>query len=456
MCNVGQVGQAQHVGGVRQQQEGAGIQAGEHVEGAHPPGDGVRVEEAPMSNIRTSRLQGGPSHKDVIRSFFNAVRGDEDLPLQTEASWSDLQAAMRAFSKAQTGIEFLNDKEKNYLLVANILNNKEMMQSAASFFAAVARHYAGGEEVDPAIARVNKPEVRHGWPNVDTTGTLNQDERGWTGMAKDQAKHVVGMESRSLSEGLVEFQEKMEALAQKEGDLTLEEASFIVRGMAVLRDVMKAVKRTEVMDFVNANELPNMIVRNVEARGDLYRGRVYGADLVRQRDPSFSVPEGEGGGLKERVKEEYDTRFNPPVDEWGYDQGPSGATLDFLNFCEMFLVNHGGQALEGEGGAKEQSMVLMQVMYAYWHFCAPDGLAHGQEESLSTMLDAFGGEELTAPIVTPIRSFEDLREMRHTQHMELNYVEPVLERDEGQGDDANKERGRRTEHVQNGYQGRTE
>jgi hypothetical protein len=407
------------------------VEAGQSPRTQAAPSGGKEVEKAPLSNIRDRMLAGGPSHKAVIKSFFDEVRKNAESLPSADANWADTQNAMRQFSKEQTGLDALSDKEKNYLLVANIMNNKEMIQSAASFFSEVAEVYND----NPNVKADSNPDVKHGWPDKDLSSNKNQSERGWTGMAVGVAKSKVGLDSRSLLDGLKEFAPQMKELSTKEGELSLEETTFVVRGMAVLRDVMKAFKKTDTKEFVNENKLSNIVEKGVEGRAFTARMRVT-AHASLQRDPSFRVdPDATLAQVAQAAKDVVQDRYHAEVDKWDYNQGPSGTTLDFENFCQMFLVKEEGADLEV---AKDRTLGLMQVMYAYWHFCAHDGFAHSQDESISTMLDAMYGLELTTPIVAPIRSSDDVNEMKETQHKELNYCESPEEP--------------RTVHVKNGYQ----
>ena len=372
-------------------------------------------------------LPGESRHKTVMKTAFGNLADPgfaESSPAagtvkDGDASWHDRQEAMRGLV-SQDGVT-PDAKLMNDVYVAQIMGNKDIMQTSAAFALRMAGTY-GPQTPEEAAAGPNRsaflrnksPEMKHMWPDQDVEGTANQDYRGWQSIIGGMAASRNPFGSKdpdALSKGVGANKDVLTELVGKEGDYTLEESSYILRAMGQLRDVMKAEKGAggiipewidgyapdadgyEVEPKNRIRVRPDAAVgagnRNdpathASSRGALSRWmQPLGAYRHNKTDP-YKV-EGPGDGEPE---------------SFDYLQGTSGTTLDMLNF------------FGAQGAGVEESTSLMQAFYANWHAVAPDGNAHSQSESVGTMLQYLHGTNLNAPIMTPITGAADVASMR--------------------------------------------
>ncbi len=443
---------------------GAGHGAGAVVQQEGGPQGGAPAQRGdvagPIANIRQSVVKLGPSFNRLMASMFTTIR--EQFPNLNQGSWSDRQETMRNFSKESTNIDLLTAKEKNCFFVAGAMNDKELIQNSASFFVKVADRFR-----DSGSMR-GQAEVRHGWPSIDKNGgvTGNQKDRGWSYMGLirgvDVVKGFLNIGTTSLSEGMSpEITAKMQELSEKEDELTLDETAFIIRGMAVMRDVMKVCKSESneqvgsMKHFIDSKGLCNIVSDPVGGRSYTGRARLTEHPIL-QRDPSDrNLADANANPtrmewLQGKVRDAVANRFHPSHEKHDYVQGSSGTTLDFLNFC-MWIAHPQDEAGPVTIATKEEAMQSMEVMYLYWHFSAPDGYAHSQYESVHTMVNALFGQGdnnlaeednenreslrgmeglgLTSPVSAHFKSFSDVKSAFNTRHVDHNYLAPELNED---------------------------
>jgi hypothetical protein len=223
----------------------------------------------------------------------------------------------------------------------------------------------------------------------------------------------------------------------------LEEATYILRAMGQLRDVMKSEKGDVPSDGGKTPGLIKKWLSSYSKEGNHADGPVYPiSPRNRIRDtnePGLST--GNRNWPTEHASSRGITRWLQPIGNWrfqgnniyqvenptadephsfDYLQGTSGTTLDMINF---FLAH---------GESVENSAKLMQAFYANWHAVAPDGNAHSQSESIGTMLQYLHRTNLQAPIMTPILGADDVKSMtgagaRHRSAKRETYATPLSE-----------------------------
>lgn len=377
---------------------------------------GAQTLAALVRGFTGAEIKTGITHKQAIAIMvktldaFYSLRGLGKCNI----GWSEKQAKLESFAKDITGLKHLTSKEKNYVFVANVIRDGRLLQEAANFFISIAQKYKN----DPRMKHM--APLRHAWPDDSMKAGSNTADRGYAGMARgvllNVAERVLPLINRSgwtLADGLERFEKTMSELAEK-NKLNEEDAAFILRGIGMLRDVMKAVKNTTTLDYIKRNEQAyNRIVgeEHVKSRADLSRVRFN--NMMDLRIYELDAPsDDESGGARGPVSD----RFRGDTRHWDYTQGTSGTTLDFCNFC-----------MSETQGNKELSMRLMQVLYANWHYTAPDGMAHSQNESLNTMLEAFYQVHLTSPVMVPIKSEADVVQMKHMAHGKRHYAVAVTD-----------------------------
>lgn len=371
-------------------------------------------------------LPGESRHKTVMKTAFGnladpgfAERGPEAATVKDgEASWHDRQTAMRGLV-GQDGVT-PDAKLMNDVYVAQIMGNKDIMQTSAAFALRMANTYGPQTpeeaEADPnrsAFLRNKSPAMKHMWPDQDTSGTANQDYRGWQSVIGGMASGLNPFGARdpdALSNGLGANKDVLAELVGKEGDYSLEESSYILRAMGQLRDVMKAEKGRDglIPAWINGYA-PDAAGYEVEPKNRIRVRPEADVGAGNRNDPTthassrgFTRWMQPLGALTHNKTDPYKVEGpgEGEPESFDYLQGTSGTTLDMLNF------------FGAHGAGVEESTSLMQAFYANWHAVAPDGNAHSQSESIGTMLQYLHGSNLTAPIMTPITGAADVASMR--------------------------------------------
>ena len=232
---------------------------------------------------------------------------------QAGNSWGEKQTFFGALAKEGTGIDHLTDKQKNYLYVANIMRNPEILSSAANFFIEVAEQYKEAPLLQDATA-----EVRHAWPDINIeneqlVGEKNSAERGMTSVVSTKAKEIYegiarlfnGGEKVTVAKGLEATKNAIIELGlQNKDEYSLEEASFILRATLQLRDVFYNCKpiKSEATAFAETQNRPTRIIGSeAESRGNNF---TYRWDSVYEKAGTAEAYRKNGGSLMGMKKPE--------------------------------------------------------------------------------------------------------------------------------------------------------
>lgn len=374
-------------------------------------------------------IPGESRHKKIIRIVFDniAPRGSE--------SWTEHQKELESGTK---GVD-MDPKLCNDIYVANIMKSPQMMGTALTFLTEMSTLYGTNGQ---------RAEMRHLWPDQDTSGNKNTTYRGYLSVAKS---FFPDKEKNPLSLGLQANKDKLAELSrkhQRNEPLSLEETNYILRAMGQLRDVMKTEKGM-VPTRIGEKKEPGLIKEHL-SNGSKWDNGIAKKNRIRvsgdaQSDDTRANPQEHAfsrwwgnrwfqpfGTLRMLSSGIYRI-INPnktgATGSFDYLQGTSGTTLDMLNF---FLAH---------GKSADEATQLMQVFYAHWHAVAPDGNAHSQVESICTMMQYLHGTSLNGPIMAPITSLEDSKllvqggyatELNAQQQGFLDYAQPkIVEKDKG-------------------------
>lgn len=358
-------------------------------------------------------LPGQSRHKAVIKHVFGKAMPQNS---GSRKRWRERQQAHIA-SLGTVGAT-ADAKLKNDVFVANIMKNHDIMKTAARFAHKMSKVYGTGGGRAHVLAG-HSAEMRHMWPDQNTSGTANSDYRGWQSVIGNYVgSYFRSRDPNPLATGLAANRKKLARLKKRRPDqpYTLEESSYILRAMGQLRDVMKTEKgrvpgaggQGQVDGLIKSmlgNPTKMIGEDQINLRNRIIeRGRGTG-------DHNVPAQHGQSRAFRNRFVQPLGTRMNQGTDiyrahepdgaaSFDYLQGTSGTTLDMLNF---FLAHNQD---------RETSTKLMQAFYANWHAVAPDGNAHSQNESMGTMLQYLYNTDLRRPIMAPILSRGDVDSMR--------------------------------------------
>lgn len=350
-------------------------------------------------------LPGESHHKQNIKDVHGNL-GNMNGNLQN-GKWENREGNLNnAMEQGMPGDSTIDTKVRNDVYVAGIMKDQKMMREAAQFALEMSALYKPGGARAPQI-KGNSGEMSHLWPDQDTSGTKNTSYRGWPSVFNSLISGIAptGRDPEYLSKAMATNEPKLRQLVAKRQDYTLDESMYILRVMGQLRDVMKSEKKS-------GGVIKEMLEQEGGDQETFNRIRVSGEGTGENRD----VPEEHKssrdfssrffqpyGTLKHKDDEIYmveDSERREPK-RFDYLQGTSGTTVDMVNF---FLA---------QGKDKDEATRLTQVFYANWHAVAPDGNAHGQSESIGTMLQYLHRTNLKKPITAPIRGSEDVEGMKN-------------------------------------------